>query len=261
MLWAGSVGRNVRKVDFGLKHGRKLVLGPFGRFLEALKRQGVLGNVYSFLFFEFFDEIFDNPTVKVVASEVHIAAGCFHFHRSSAHLEHRNVVSAAAEIVDDYLFVLVLVQAVSQRGRRRFVDNPAHLETGNLTGIFGRLPLGIVEISRHGYHRFIYFLAERGFGIGFHLLQNHRRNFFRLVPPIGHLYFDAAGGRFFYFVRQIILVVNHFLVAPFPADQALHRRNRVCGINHRLPLGKKSGQTLARFRNGNDRRRSAGAFA
>jgi hypothetical protein len=46
--------------------------------------------------------------------------------------------------------VLLLVEAVGERGRGRLVDDAQHLEAGDLAGVLRRLALGVVEVRRDG---------------------------------------------------------------------------------------------------------------
>jgi hypothetical protein len=78
-----------------------------------------------------------------------VAVGGFHFHHAVAHFEDRDVERAAAEIVDRDGFVLLLVETVGQRGRRRLVDDALDVQTGDLAGVFGGLALGVVEVGRN----------------------------------------------------------------------------------------------------------------
>jgi len=95
---------------------------------------------------------------------VRVAVGRFHFHHAFAHFEDRNVERAAAEIVNRDGFVLLLVQPVSQRRRRRLIDDTHHFQTGNLAGVLGGLPLRVVEVRRHRDHRLRDLLPQVRFG-------------------------------------------------------------------------------------------------
>ena len=62
--------------------------------------------------------------VEVVAAQVRVAVGGLHLDDALADLEDRDVERAAAEVVDGDRLVLLLVEAVGERGRRRLVDDP-----------------------------------------------------------------------------------------------------------------------------------------
>ena len=75
----------------------------------------------------------------------------------------------------------VFVETVGERRCRRLVDDALHFEAGNLSGIFGRLALRVVEVRRNGDDGFGHFLAEIVFRRLLQLLQNHRRDLRRRV--------------------------------------------------------------------------------
>ena len=86
--------------------------------------------------------------VDVVAAEVRVAVGRDDLHDVVADLEDRDVERAAAEVVDGDDLVLLLVEAVRERRRRRLVDDALDLEAGDAAGVLGGLALGVVEVRR-----------------------------------------------------------------------------------------------------------------
>ena len=123
----------------------------------------------------------DDALVDVVAAQVRIAVGGLHFHHAVADFEDRDIERAAAEVVDRDGFVLLLVEPVGQRRRRRLVDDAHHFQAGDLAGVFGGLALRVVEVRRNRDHRLRDLLAQIGFGRFLQLRQNHRRNLGRRV--------------------------------------------------------------------------------
>ena len=115
------------------------------------------------LFLEFDNNPVNQALVNVVATKVRVAIGGFHFHNAVAHFEDGNIEGAAAEIVYDDGFVLLLIQAVSEGSRSWLIDNAHHFQAGNRTGIFGGLALCIVEVSRNGDHGLSDFFAQISF--------------------------------------------------------------------------------------------------
>ena len=105
--------------------------------------------------------------VEVVAAEVGVAVGREDLEDALADLEDRDVERAAAEVVDGDLLVLLLVEAVGQRGRGRLVDDAHDVEAGDLAGVLGRLALGVVEVGRDGDDRVGDLLAEVVLGVFF----------------------------------------------------------------------------------------------
>ena len=77
-----------------------------------------------------------------------------------ADLENGDVEGAATEVEDQDGLLVLLVEAVGQRGRGRLVDDAQHLETGDLAGVLGGLPLAVVEVRRDGDDRLGDLLAQ-----------------------------------------------------------------------------------------------------
>ena len=107
-------------------------LGLLGRLLEPLEGHLVLAQIDAVLLPELVGDPVDDLLVEVVAAQVRVAVGRLDLEDAVADLEDRDVEGAAAEVVDRDRLVLLLVEAVGQRGRRRLVDDPEHLEPGDL---------------------------------------------------------------------------------------------------------------------------------
>ncbi len=95
----------------------------------------------------------DEQVVDVVAAEVRVAVGGDDFEDAVVQLENRNVEGAAAKIVDRDDSVLLLVEAVGERGGGRLVDQAQHFESGDASGVFGGLALCVVEVGGNGDDR------------------------------------------------------------------------------------------------------------
>ena len=89
-----------------------------------------------------------------------ITRGRVDFEDSVADIEYRNVERAAAEVEHQDHFVLFLLETVGERCSRRLINDAEHVESGDLAGVFGRLPLRVVEVGRDGDHRVIDLLAQ-----------------------------------------------------------------------------------------------------
>ena len=81
MFGARSIRSNIRKINFGFQSRGKFMLGSFRRLFQALKSQEIFGNINPFLFSVFRRQIINNPFIKIVASEMGIAAGPFNRNR------------------------------------------------------------------------------------------------------------------------------------------------------------------------------------
>jgi hypothetical protein len=80
----------------------------------------------------------------------------FNFNYAVTDLEDRNIERSAPEVVDGNGLVFLLIEAISECGGCRLIDNSLYIEAGNFSGIFCGLPLRVVKVSRHRNDRVIY---------------------------------------------------------------------------------------------------------
>ena len=118
----------------------------------------------------------DEPAIEVVAAEVGVTRGGADLDDAVADVEDADVERAAAEVEHEHGLVRLLVEPVGQGRGGRLVDDAQHLQPGDLPGVLGRLPLGIVEVRRHGDHRLGDLLAEELAGVLGQLAQHERRD-------------------------------------------------------------------------------------
>ena len=213
--------------------------------------------VESFVLLEFFNQPFHDALVEVVAAQMGVAVGGFHFDDAFADFEDRDVERAAAKVVHGDGFVLLLVQAVSERRRRGLVDDALHVQPGDLSGIFGRLALRVVEVRGDGDHRVGDLLAEEILRGVLQFLKDHRRNLRRAILFALRQHGDVVALAD-YFVGHHLHFFADFVVAP--AHETLDRVNGVFGIGDRLPLGHLANQALPGLGDADDRRGSSAAF-
>ena len=127
---------------------------------------------------------------------------CKDFDDTVADLDDRYIEGTAAEIVYKDLLLFFIVETISQGGCRRLVDDTLDIETCNLAGILGSLPLGIVEVSGNRDDGLGDLLAQVALCITLQLLQDHRGNLLgrillainRDMIILAHLPLDGAGG-------------------------------------------------------------------
>ena len=153
VLGAAGVGGDERQVDLRLLSGGELDLGLLGRLVETLQRHRVGAQVDALRLLELGHQPVDERLVEVVATEVVVTRGRLDLEHAVADLEHRHVERAAAEVEDQDRLVGLLVEPVGQRRRRRLVDDPLDVQSGDLAGVLGRLALVVVEVRRDGDHR------------------------------------------------------------------------------------------------------------
>ena len=253
------IGGDERQVDVGLARRRQLDLRLLGRFLQALQRHAVLAEVDALVLLELVDQPFDDPIVDVVAAQVRVAVGRLDLDDALADLEHGDVEGAAAEVVDGDRFVLLLVEPVRQRGRGRFVDDPLDVEVGDPAGVFGRLPLRVVEVRRHRDDRVGDLLAEVRLGGLLELAQNHAPRSPAASTCLPRTSTHASPlARLDDLVRHAAGLARHFV--ELAAHEPLDREDRVLGVGDRLALGDLADQALAVFRERHHRWRGPRAF-
>ena len=258
MLGTARVGRQERQIDFGFQHVRQLDLGLFGGFLQPLQRHLVLGNVDAGLLLELLHQPVDNPLVDVVAAQVRVAVGGFHFHDAVAHFEDGNVERAAAEVIHRDGFVLLLVQPVGQRRGRRLVDDAHHLQAGDLPGVLGGLALRIVEVGRNRDDGLGDLFAQIGFGRFLQFGENHRGNLGRRVALAVDLDAGVAVFAGDHLVRNQLHLFAHFVEAA--AHEALDRINRVFRVGDGLAFRHRAHQPLTVLGESDDGRRGPAAL-
>ena len=72
----------------------------------------------------------------------------------------RDVQRAAAQVVDHDGVADVGVHPVGEAGGGRLVDDPHHLQPGQLARLAGGVALGVGEVGRHGDDRLLHRLAS-----------------------------------------------------------------------------------------------------
>ena len=65
-----------------------------------------------------------NALVKIIPTQLVITAGCFHFKDPVAQFQNGNVKGSTAKVKDEHRMGVRFIQAISQGGRGRFVDDP-----------------------------------------------------------------------------------------------------------------------------------------
>ena len=149
---------------------------------------GSLTQVDAVLLLEFVGDVIDQDLIEIVAAQVGVAVGGLDLEDAVADVENGNVEGAAAQVEDGDLFVLLLVESIRQgRGGRlvddahallvllaglRIFDLPFGFEAGDLGGIDGSLPLGVVEVGGHGDDGLAHGVAEVGLGGFLELAQD-----------------------------------------------------------------------------------------
>jgi hypothetical protein len=136
VLGPGGIRGDEGQVDLGLDRAAELDLGLFRGLAQALDGHLVLAEVDALVLLELGDDPIDDPLVEVVAAEVGVAVRGLDLDHALADLQRRDVERAAAEVVDGDRLVLLLVEAVGQRGRRRLVHDALDVQARDLAASF-----------------------------------------------------------------------------------------------------------------------------
>jgi len=207
------------------------------------------------------DDPVRDALVEVLAAEEAVAAGGQHFEHPFVDFQDGDIEGAAAQVVDGHLLVLVLAEAVRQRGRRGFVDDPFDFQAGDLAGVLRRLALGVVEVGRHGDDRFQVLGADELLSALFQKLEDHGRDFLRRVLLVADLEPDVAVGRRHELVGQVVPGPGDFGRVEFAPDEALHGIDGVGGVGDGLALGDLAHQPLILIGEGDNGRGGSAAQA
>ena len=202
--------------------GGQLDLGDFARFPQSRRGHPVAAHIDAGLVAETIGEMFEDELVHVGAAELGVAAGRLHLEHAFAEFHDRDVERAAAEVDDGNPQLLAEpVEPIGERGRRRLVDQPHDLETGDAGGVLGGVALVVVEVGGNGHHRLLDRLAEKSLGVALDLLQ------------------QKAGKLF---GREFAVAQPHLLAA---AHQPFERRGGAFGVHGRLPAGGLADEHLS----------------
>src|SRR3989344_3558660 len=244
MARAGCVRGDERYVYLRFYSRRELYFRLFRRLVETLSRERVIAYINAGFLFELIRNPIHYLLVEVFPAQVRVAVGRAHFNDIVPYLEDRYIECAAAEVEHGYLLVLFLIESVRKSGRCRFVDDALHVESRDLSGVFGGLPLGVIEIRRNGDDRLRYLLAEFRLRIRLQLLEYHRRYLFGAVPFFSHFDLDAAV-RFSHFIGHRLAIFPDRRLVEGVADKAFYLIDGVFGVCHRLAADQKPYEPFA----------------
>src|SRR5207247_4164262 len=133
--------------------------------------------------------------------------------------EDGDVARAAAEIVDGDDLVLLVVQAVGQRGGGRLIDDAQDVEAGDLSSVARGRVVRVVEVGGDGDDGFGDVLAQEVLGERSDLHQHEGRDLLGRVLAVANLDLDVAVGGGDDLVRQHLLGPRHLVRFVFPADE------------------------------------------
>ena len=263
VLGTARIGRNERQVDRSLLCTGKFFLGIFAAFLKTLQRHRVGTQINAGIFFEFVRDVVDQDFVKVVTTEVRVTTGADDFENFHSvivvQFQNGYVEGTATQVKDDdLLFFLRFVQAIRHRSSGRLVDNTSDLKASDLTGVFCRLPLSVVEVSRNRDDGLVHLVTEVGFGCFLELAKRFGRDFLRRVLFAIDLDFDVLVSAAFDFVRNHFLFGANFVVTT--THESFDRIHGTMRVGHALVSSRCTDKRLTAVRECDDARRRASAF-
>ena len=96
------------------------------------------------------NEVVDHALIKVLSSEMGVSRRGLHLKDAVLNRQDGDVKGAATEIKDEHVALAchLLVETVRDGSRGRFVDDTEYVQTGDGSGVLGRLTLGVVEVCR-----------------------------------------------------------------------------------------------------------------
>ena len=139
---------NEGEVDLGLSGGQQLDLGLLGGLTNMLNSHSVTGEIDTSVLLEIGENMLDKSNIEVLTTKVSISVGGLDFEYAALEFEDRDIKGSAAQVVDSHNVFTGLVHTVSKGGSSGFIDDAKDAKTSNLSGIFGCLPLGVVEVGR-----------------------------------------------------------------------------------------------------------------
>ena len=240
------VHRDERQVDVVARRARERALRLLSLLFQALLRHRVCEKVDAVLLLEVVGEPGHDRLVEIVAAEVRVAVRRLYLEDAVANVEDRDIERAAAEVVDRDLLVLLLVEAVRERGRRRLVHDALDVKTRDLARVLRRLALLVVEVGRDGDDRLGDLLAEERLSVLLQLAEHHCGDLLRRVDLPGHLDRRVAVRRRNDLVGNHLDFVAH--LAEAAADEALDGVDRRLRVRHCLTLRGLADENLAVLR-------------
>ena len=153
---------------------------------------------------------------------------------------------------------MFFVKTISQCCCSRLVHNSANVQTSNLTSFFGSLTLSVIKISRHGDHRFCYFLTQVVFSCFFHLLQNHSRDFLRCKQTIINGYTHSIVIAFGNLIAPVADFFSYFIKPP--THETLNATDGVLRIGNGLTFSRITHFTLTILQKCYNRRGCSASF-
>mmetsp|Transcript_11153 Transcript_11153/g.35415 ORF Transcript_11153/g.35415 Transcript_11153/m.35415 type:complete len:354 (+) Transcript_11153:937-1998(+) len=223
----------------------------------------VLGSILASLLLELLEHVVHDTVVKVLATQMSVTRRSKHLKDAFFDGQQGHVKGTTTKVVHDDVAlavrVVLLVEAVGDGSSSRLRQHTHDVQTGNGTGILGRLLLRIVKVGGARDDRVLHLHTEVLLGRRLHLVKDHGGNLLgreslhlagnsRLHVRLGRLVNDLKGPQ--------LLVTLHLRVRKLASDQTLNVKEGVFRVQTALVLGSLTDKTLASLRRkGHDGRR------
>mmetsp|Transcript_34381 Transcript_34381/g.60428 ORF Transcript_34381/g.60428 Transcript_34381/m.60428 type:complete len:261 (-) Transcript_34381:53-835(-) len=198
---------------------------------------------------EVLQEVIYHAVVEVLSSQVGVTSRGLNLENSLFDREKGDIKSSATEIKDeDVLLLTLLVQTIGNGRGCGLVDDPQHVESRNGSSILRRLPLRVVEVSRHGHDSVLHLLAQIGLSDLTHLREDHGADLLGLellrLAFVLHLD-DGRASRSGHDRKGPVLHVGlDSGITELAADEALGIEDGVGSVHGGLGLGGVADETL-----------------
>src|SRR5215831_16941842 len=135
MLGPAGVSRDEGQIDLVLLGAGESNLGLLSLLLDPLQRIRLFAEIHPAVLLEFVKNPIHDPSIPIVATQMGIAVSSFYLEDSITDFQDGDIECAAAEIVHRNLFVLLLIETVSQRGCGWLIYNAKDLEPGDSASV------------------------------------------------------------------------------------------------------------------------------
>mmetsp|Transcript_37729 Transcript_37729/g.86407 ORF Transcript_37729/g.86407 Transcript_37729/m.86407 type:complete len:245 (+) Transcript_37729:588-1322(+) len=161
-----------------------------------------------------------------------------------------HIERAASHVVDQHVALpaRLLVQPVRDGSSGGLIDDTEHVDTGDGASILRGLPLGVVEVRRHGHNRVVYRSSQESLSSLLHLHQDHGTDLLRvellLLRLVGHLHHRLVTRSRNHLERPQLHVRLHDGIVKLAANQSLRVEDRVLRVPRHLVLRRITDQSL-----------------
>mmetsp|Transcript_853 Transcript_853/g.3331 ORF Transcript_853/g.3331 Transcript_853/m.3331 type:complete len:747 (-) Transcript_853:173-2413(-) len=247
VLGAVRGGGDEGQRDGGLAQRGELHLGLLAGLGQPLQGLPVLPQVDALVLLKVVRQKVGDPLVKVVTAQVGVPGGGQDLEDPVADLEHRDVKGSAAQVEHEDGLVLLGLKAVREGSGGGLVDDPEHLQARDLPGVLGGLPLGVVEVRRHGDDGLVHLVVQELGRVLRELAQDLSGELLRgkLLAEGGAGELDVAVGVLLHDVRDLLQLLVH--LGHLASYEPLDRKEGVIWVDDALPLGDLSHELVSRL--------------